>query len=265
MHLAEFQLQFSRAVRQSAAGLDGDESSAMLALSVLDRPERMGVYQELVFNNIKTFVDACFPVAAACLGESTWLALCQGFVTQHRCATPFFREIPREFVEWIEQLYEQPHNASIHFNLPAYLPHLLHYEWLELCVQTHANSDWTSAPIVVVLGRDEEQILHVRVNPTVQLACYPYAVHKIAPEQSVSEEPTCLMVWRDGAFQVQFAVLHVASYLLLENLSTLDAADGVGVIALANPITQVLGAPVPADNVVQELLRLQGLGVVGAA
>jgi hypothetical protein len=90
--LREFQLAFGRRIRAGAR--------APVPAGV--PRQRMAVYEELLFNNLRSFLDRCFPVGRACLGELRWTRLCRAFYRDWPCATAWFREIPREFVDYLE-------------------------------------------------------------------------------------------------------------------------------------------------------------------
>ena len=62
---------------------------------------RAAVYGELVFNNLCGFLDACFPVGRAVLGDTRWRRLNRAFLRDWPLRTPWFREIPREFVAYL--------------------------------------------------------------------------------------------------------------------------------------------------------------------
>ncbi|MBL8420541.1 MAG: putative DNA-binding domain-containing protein, partial [Dechloromonas sp.] len=90
---------------------------------------RMAVYNELLFNNITGFLDACFPVCRKVIGERRWRRLNRAFYRDWKSHTPWFHEIPREFVRYLnEGVIRQP--------LPAWFVELAHYEWAELAVDT---------------------------------------------------------------------------------------------------------------------------------
>ena len=93
---------------------------------------RAGVYRELVFNNLCGVVDKCFPVCRAVLGETRWRRLCRGFLRDGALHTPWFREIPQEFVRYLA--------ASPVPRLPRWLAELAHYEWAELAVDVMDTS-----------------------------------------------------------------------------------------------------------------------------
>ena len=87
---------------------------------------RMAVYNELLFNNVCGFLDSCFPVSRRVLGEARWRRLGRSFYRDWPLHSPLYREIPREFVRYLQQ--------TDGLRLPAWLPELAHYEWAELAV-----------------------------------------------------------------------------------------------------------------------------------
>ncbi len=62
---------------------------------------RAGVYVELLFNNMDDFLSNCFPVIRSILDDDVWNMLVRRFYAEHACTTPYFREIPAEFVQWL--------------------------------------------------------------------------------------------------------------------------------------------------------------------
>jgi len=63
---------------------------------------RMKIYNELLYNNLEGFLLACFPVLQRILGSRKWAKLVREFFAEHRCHTPFFRQIPDEFVQYLQ-------------------------------------------------------------------------------------------------------------------------------------------------------------------
>lgn len=177
------------------------------------RPEgvparRMNVYNELMFNNVRGFLDACFPVARSLLGEARWRRIARRFFAEHRCTTPLFRQIPEEFVRWMTT---RPASAPV----PDHLPHLLHYEWVELALDVMPKD-------TRVAGADASgDLLSGRpvLNPVSLLLEYPYAVHKIGPgfrPRPSQRETTCILAFRNHADRVRFIVLNPVSARLIE-------------------------------------------------
>ena len=64
---------------------------------------RIDVYAELLRNNIRGFIDQCFPLCRASVSAACWEDLIEGFFSQgtwHH--SPFFHEIPRAFVDFLQ-------------------------------------------------------------------------------------------------------------------------------------------------------------------
>jgi hypothetical protein len=97
----------------------------------VDNHARLGVYRRLVFNNFCSFLNSCFPITRSILSAEEWHALSQTAFAGIRAHSPLFRNIPDIFLQWLQK-QPQPH-------LPQYpwLLEFMHYEWLELVVETH--------------------------------------------------------------------------------------------------------------------------------
>jgi uncharacterized protein len=164
-------------------------------------PRRMAVYEELLFNNITGFLDACFPVGRKLLGDTRWRRLNRAFFRDWRSHTPIFREIPQEFLRFLEST-RQP--------LPAWFRELAHYEWVELAVDTSAAVQPPHDPA--------GDLMHGRplVNPTLMNLAYDWPVHRIGPDSRPRQPaPTNLLVFRDEADVVRFVETNAATARLL--------------------------------------------------
>src|SRR5690606_34631831 len=166
---------------------------------------RLAVYRELLYNNLQGLLAGNFPVIRMTLGDEAWHALVRAFHAGHRCQTPLFTEIGREFVRWLERRLDE--DAA----LPPWLPELAHYEWVELALQI---SD-AQPPVEVdaIAGPDPGQALLDGipvVSPQAWALAYRWPVHRIGPEHRPSgppEQPTLLLVRRDAQGEVRFAQL----------------------------------------------------------
>ena len=158
------------------------------------QPERMKVYEELFFNNVKNFVDTGFPVLKEILGEDRWMEIAKDFFEYHKCKTPYFLEISQEFLSYLENEFE-PREAD-----PAYFYELAHYEWLELYVDVaeadndetfDANADFESGKLVLA--------------PVAEGFAYNYPVHQASSDMvHLSEELTALIVYRNRNYDTKF-------------------------------------------------------------
>ncbi len=166
----------------------------------------MAVYQEIVFNNIESTVTSCFPVLHRVLGKRIWQRLVRDFFIHHSCQTPIFREIPEEFLSYLNQ---QDH-------LPGYAKNLAHYEWIELYV-AYAQAELESK-LDQMVDLLDAVIVFAPVN--VMLA-YDYPVQMISPKFKPTKKldtSVHLMVFRNQQDQVKFAELNATTAFLLEQL-----------------------------------------------
>ena len=162
----------------------------------------MAVYAELVHNNIFGFLDACFPVSRQTLGEKRWVKLVRRFIASHLSQTPYFREIPLEFLTW----FQSEATAAC----PAWLASLLHYEWAELAVDTMA----VEAPACV----PEVDAAHgaAVLNPAMLLLAYDWPVQRIGPTfRPRKPAPVQLLVYRDASDAVRFMQLNAVTARLI--------------------------------------------------
>ncbi|NTV72052.1 MAG: DUF2063 domain-containing protein [Azonexaceae bacterium] len=185
---------------------------------------RMAVYNELLFNNICGFVDRCFPVSQAILGEKRWQRLCRSFYRDWPLKTPWFREIPREFARYLAE-------ADIRQSLPAWLPELTHYEWTELAVDVIDAPTPSHDPAGDLLAHP------VALNPTLLSLAYTWPVHRISPDYRPRKpQPTYLAVYRDNADTVQFTQINAVTSRLLSLLATAPTAGAAAIRQIASEL-----------------------------
>ncbi len=178
---------------------------------------RMGVYTEIVFNNLAEVVTACFPVCRSILGVRLWNRLLRRFFIEHQCTSPLFRQIPEEFLRWLETTQE---HETIKEKPPAFLYSLAHYEWIEMAL---AFSDAVAGEHDAESAPGELLVRCPVLAPALALLCYPYAVHRInkrhQPEHP-DDQPTHIVVFRRADDIVKFIVLNPVSARLLALLTT---------------------------------------------
>lgn len=164
------------------------------------------VYAELVFNNLTGFLDACFPVCRSILGEHRWRRLNRSFFRDWPLQTPWFREIPQEFVAYLAEKHSP-------LALPRYLYELAHYEWMELVLDT-----W-EAPIPP--HNPQGSLLNqVVFNPAHRLLHYQWPVPLIGVSfRPRRPNPVDLVMYRDHECKVRFVQLTPLTARLLRLLS----------------------------------------------
>ncbi len=214
---------------------------------------RMAVYNELLFANITGVLDACFPVARATLGDARWRRLNRAFYRDWPSHTPWFREIPREFVHYLNA-------ATIRQPLPAWLRELAHYEWTELAVDLMACPPPRHEPAGDLMHEP------VVLNPALFNLQYAWPVHRIGPGYRPRKpRPTCLVVFRDAAEEVRFVETSPVTCRLLA-LMVEQPASGT---AVCRRIAEELQHPAPTQLMdfaapLLDDLRRQGI-VLGTA
>lgn len=173
---------------------------------------RLQVYRELFYNGIESLLAGNFPVIRKTLGDDAWHALVRGFYAGHRCRTPLFTEIAREFIAWLQQ------RESAAAGDPPWLTELAHYEWVELALQISEAETPTATDTI-----DDQDLLDGR--PALSPLAWPLAcrwpVHRIGPDHrpdAAPAAPTLLLARRDPDGEVRFSELSPLVFRLLQLL-----------------------------------------------
>ena len=202
-----------------AAHIRNPEQNAAPA-GIEDR--RMGIYRELFYNNVEGFLSNGFPVLRELLDDTRWHAMARDFYSRHHCHTPLFLEIPREFLNYLDE--ERCHQSH---DLP-FMRELAHYEWVELALSV--AEDDTSDDI------DENGDLLDNTPALSSLAwplCYQYPVHRISPAfqpAEPDEQPTYLLVYRDDNDAVGFLELNPVSARLFSLIQEYPGKTGRSIL-----------------------------------
>lgn len=178
-------------------------------------PRRMKIYNELLYNNLEGFLLACFPVLHRILGKRKWAKLVREFFAEHQCHSPFFRQIPDEFVHYLKN------ERVVREEDPVFLQDLAHYEWIELMLSVSIKE------IDFSLIDKEGDLMGKRpaLNPVLSLQSYTYPVHRIGPKfkpATSPQEKSHFAILRNIQDEVKFIVLNPLSMRLLHLLQTDD-------------------------------------------
>ncbi len=213
---------------------------------------RMRVYNELLFNNVESFLLACFPITREILGVRRWSKLAREFFARHKCQSPLFRQIPEEFVRFLQSRRTLPME-------PVFLAHFAHYEWVELEVDiSSAEPDWDR------IDREGDLIQGCPVlNGALRVLEYPFQVHRIGPKfqpKVLDPEPTRIVVFRNQDDMVRFVVINAVTGRLLALILEREVTGEQACLQIA----QELGHPNPPAVVAGGRDILQGLREQGA-
>ncbi len=173
---------------------------------------RVGIYRELIFNNVESLLAGNFPVLHRLLPEDHWKGLVRDFFIRHRARTPLFTELAQEFLTFVHR--ERVGDPAD----PPFLLELAHYEWVELALLISEEE-----PDLTGLDENGDLLAGVPVlSPLAWPLSYRFPVHRITPDHQPQEppaEPTHLVVYRNRAERVEFLETNAVTQRLLQLLA----------------------------------------------
>lgn len=188
---------------------------------------RMKIYRELFYNNVEGFLSNSFPVLRELMNDTDWHALARDFFAHHHSHSPLFLEIPREFLNYLEQ------QRGVRQQDFPFLRELAHYEWVELAVSIAESEDQPAS-----LDPQGDLLTAAPVlSPLAWPLSYRYPVHRISPDfipTEPAEQITYLLVYRDKRDEVGFIELNQVSarlFALLQEDTTRSGHNALSEIA----------------------------------
>ena len=178
---------------------------------------RMAIYRGLFFNNLYNLLGTFFPVLRKISSDEQWHHLIREFMKVHRAKTPYFLQLPEEFLEFLQSEYQALDDDY------AFLTELAHYEYVELALR---------------VSTDENDLANVdpagdllRGVPTKSVLAwafaYHYPVHRVSKTYlpaDAPEQPTYLAVYRGSDDKVRFLELNSVTAALLDAIENNEAA-----------------------------------------
>jgi hypothetical protein len=191
---------------------------------------RMAIYRQLFFNNLKSLLSNMFPVLKKLYSPQAWSEIIRQFMIVHRASTPYFLQLPKEFLAFLQDEYKAQDDDF------PFLLELAHYEYVELALSiSEASNDMD--------GVDPDADLRANVPVKSELTwafAYQYPVHRIdtgfQPEQP-GDTPTYLAVYRGSNDKVGFLELNPITAGLLDAIDNNDQ-NLTGETLLRNLATQ---------------------------
>ncbi len=221
---------------------------------------RMGIYRDLIYNNIEGFLSSGFPILRKILGDDHWHDLVRDFVSRHQSHTPYFLEISQEFLTYLQEERGQTEAGECD---PPFMLELAHYEWVELALDV-AEETFPDTDVVITDPLEG----HPQVSPLAWCLSYQYPVHKLGPAyqpETPPQQPTFLVVYRNRQDQVRFLEANALTTHLLQLLQADSTLSGrAALLQLANEIKH----PDPdtllefGQTLMQQLLELDILTAV---
>lgn len=180
---------------------------------------RMAIYRELFFNNLHSLLSQTFPVLRKLHDPEKWRALVRQFMVSHQAQTPYFLEIPQEFLVFLQTAYELEDDDF------PFLIELAHYEWVELAlsVSEETNTDEQVDP-------EGDLLDGVPVKSALAWTyAYHFPVHRITSQfqpLEPGEQPTFLAVCRKANDDMDFMELNPVTARLLELIESNETESG---------------------------------------
>lgn len=172
------------------------------------KQERMETYRQLFFNNVESFLSSNFPVIKAILADKQWEKISYDFYAAHSCTTPYFSEIPEEFIAYLQNT---PEVQKKH----PFLIELAHYEWVEMALSV-SQEELTPNPIDFIQNLAKQTIT---LSPLAWSLAYQYPVQQISPNflpTETPQSPTYLLVYRNTKDEVNFIQTPFITFRLLQ-------------------------------------------------
>jgi hypothetical protein len=196
---------------------------------------RMGIYRELLYNNIEGFIASSFPVIRQIYDDDSWHKMIRDFFARHKSRSPYFLEISQEFIDYLQN-ERRPQQAD-----PAGLIELAHYEWVELALQI------SDAEINMEHINANGDLLKQRpvLSPLAWPLSYRFPVHTMGPDSLPEQAPvqaTYLVVYRDRNDEIRFLEINPVTARLINLLQENETWTGLDAV---NRIIEEMKHPDP--------------------
>ncbi len=180
---------------------------------------RMAIYRELFFNNLHSLLGSTFPVIKKLHKPDKFRSLIRAFMVQHEAQTPYFLEVPQEFLAFLQNAYELQDDDF------PFLIELAHYEWVELALSVSEEVNGTTK-----VDPDGDLLQGIPVRSVLAWTyAYQYPVHRISKDYQPTEPGealTFLVVCRKANDDMDFLELNPVTARLLELIEANEQDSG---------------------------------------
>jgi len=216
---------------------------------------RIGIYRDLVYNNVEGFISGGFPVIRSIYNDENWQKMVRDFFVKHEAHSPYFLEISQEFIAYLQNEREsQPED-------PAGLIELAHYEWVELAINV---SDETIDMNQIDANGDLLEG-HPVLSPVAWPLAYQFPVHEMGPDnlpEQTPAQPTYLVVYRNRNDNIKFMEMNPVTARLINLLEEDERLTGK---AALEQIASEMNHPNPEvvmNGGLSALQNLQQYGII---
>jgi hypothetical protein len=208
------------------------------------RPEgiedrRMEIYRDLFFNNANGFLENGFPELRTHYDDDAWRRLVRAFYSKHESHSPYFIDISKEFILYLQDEHEATADD------PPYLFELAHFEWAEVALMVDQDEpDWDS------IDPHGDMLEAVPVlSPTAYCLAYQWPVHEInehyQPEEQ-PEAPSFILIYRNKEDKVTFLPADPVTARIMELLQ--DETPRTGKVLLTQ-LAEEMQHPDPEEAI----------------
>jgi len=169
---------------------------------------RMDIYKRLFFNNLASFCAKSFKSFRPFVDDDTWATLIRGFMREQSCSSPYFKDIPIAFLEYLE-------NSNQECTEYPFMSEMCHLDAMRMQLRLAPD-----APQCANLDISADATC-VQLSSTVRLLSYQWPVHKLTPSTWNSEQPsqpTWLIAFRDRNDQVEVLGTNAHTFRMLESV-----------------------------------------------
>ena len=169
---------------------------------------RMDIYKRLFFNNLASFCAKAFKSFRPFVDDNHWDTLIRGFMRDHECSSPYFKDIPLAFVEYLERFDREISDYP-------FMSEMCHLDAIKMQLRLAPDAARCRN---LDIGEDGT---FVQRSSTVRLLSYQWPVHKLTPSTWNSQQPkqpTWLIAFRDRNDQVEVLGTNVYTQRMLEVL-----------------------------------------------
>ena len=192
-----------------------DPDNMVAPAGVEDR--RMAIYRDLFFNNLFNLLGTFFPVLRKIHSKKQWRHFIREFMKVHRAKTPYFLEVPEEFLAFLQNEYQLQDDDF------PFLTELAHYEYADLALRVSTDENDHDG-----VDPNGDLLTAIPVKSSLAWAfAYHFPVHRISTDflpKEPTEQPAYLAVYRRSNDKVSFLELNPVSAALLEAVENNEAS-----------------------------------------
>ena len=207
-NLNQHQLPFQRVQAVLAEHIRNPETNPPPS-DVEDR--RLQIYRRLFYNTIESFCSRNLRSLRNIVDDEYWHTLIREFMHSYRCDSPYFREIPQQFMHFLVETHKEKDR------LP-YITELCHFDAIRLELRLAPDTTYATESDSIDFQTDK-----LVLSDLVRLLSYQWPVHEIDAdyiEIQPPTEPTWIVAFRNKQDNVQILVSNARTIRLLELLRT---------------------------------------------